>query len=52
MLEEVGEPYDTVRLDFGPAMKSPEYVSVNPMGKVPGSSDGDAAVDDAPAVRA
>jgi glutathione S-transferase len=35
MLEEVGQPYDTVILDFGPAMKGPDYRAVNPMGKVP-----------------
>lgn len=52
MLEEVGEPYDTVRLDFGRAMRSPGSLPFDPMGKVPGSSDGDAAVTDATAVRA
>lgn len=35
MLEEVGAPYDTVVMGFGPPMKVPEYLSVNPMGKVP-----------------
>jgi glutathione S-transferase len=35
MLEEIGEPYDTVVLDYGPKMKSPDYLAVNPMGKVP-----------------
>lgn len=35
MLEEVGQPYDTVVVDFGPAMKTPQYRGVNPMGKVP-----------------
>lgn len=35
MLEEVGEPYETVLLDYGTTMKAPEYLSVNPMGKVP-----------------
>lgn len=50
MLEEVGEPYDTVWLDFGPAMKSPEYLSVNPMGKVPSLRDGEVVVTEAPAI--
>ena len=35
MLEELGEPYDTVWLDYGTTMKAPEYLAVNPMGKVP-----------------
>jgi len=35
MLEEVGEPYEQVLLDYGPTMKSPEYLAINPMGKVP-----------------
>lgn len=35
MLEEVGEPYDTEVLEYGTTMKSPEYLAVNPMGKVP-----------------
>ncbi len=35
MLEEVGAPYDTVVLDYGTTMKAPEYLAVNPMGKVP-----------------
>ncbi len=35
MLEETGLPYDEVVLDFATTMKSPEYLAVNPMGKVP-----------------
>lgn len=35
MLEEVGEPYEARILDFGPAMRTPEYLAINPMGKVP-----------------
>lgn len=35
MLEEVGQPYRTEVLGYGEAMKSPEYLAVNPMGKVP-----------------
>jgi glutathione S-transferase len=35
MLEEVGRPYRTVVLDFGTTMKAPEYLAINPMGKVP-----------------
>ena len=35
MLEEVGEPYETVVLGYDGAMKAPEYLAINPMGKVP-----------------
>lgn len=34
MLEEAGQPYRTVVVDY-PAMKSPDYLAINPMGKVP-----------------
>ena len=35
MLEEVGEPYQTKWLDYGPPMKGPDYLALNPMGKLP-----------------
>ncbi|MNM46063.1 Glutathione S-transferase [compost metagenome] len=35
MLEEVGQPYRTEVLSFGEGMKSPQYLAINPMGKVP-----------------
>src|SRR5687767_1383493 len=36
MLEEVGQPYDTEILKWETgAAKSPEYLAINPMGKVP-----------------
>lgn len=35
MLEEVGEPYETHVLEYGTSMKAPEYLAINPMGKVP-----------------
>lgn len=35
MLEETGAPYDTRVLQYGPEMKAPEYLAINPMGKVP-----------------
>ena len=35
MLEETGAAYRTEVLEFGTTMKAPEYLSVNPMGKVP-----------------
>lgn len=35
MLEEVGQPYETVVLDYATTMKAPDYLALNPMGKVP-----------------
>ncbi len=35
MLEEVGQPYETVVLDYYTDMKAADYLAVNPMGKVP-----------------
>lgn len=35
MLEEVGVPYETVLVAFGPGMQTIEYRTLNPMGKVP-----------------
>jgi glutathione S-transferase len=50
MLEEVGEPYETVLLDYGTTMKAPEYLSINPMGKVPAIKHGDTVVTEAAAI--
>ena len=35
MLEECGATYNTVLLDYGTTIKAPEYLAINPMGKVP-----------------
>ena len=35
MLEEVGAPYRVELLDYATTMKAPEYIAINPMGKVP-----------------
>ena len=35
MLEEVGAPYTAHLLDFDTTMKAPDYLAINPMGKVP-----------------
>lgn len=35
MLEETGQPYRTVALDYATTMKAPDYLAINPMGKVP-----------------
>lgn len=35
MLEEIGHPFDVQIVEYGDAMKSPAYLKINPMGKVP-----------------
>lgn len=50
MLEETGLPYDEVVLDFGTTMKSPGYLAINPMGKVPALRHGDTVVTENAAV--
>lgn len=35
MLEELGQPYRTEVLEYGQSMKGPEFLAINPMGKVP-----------------
>lgn len=50
MMEELGQPYRTVWLNFGPDMKSAEYRAVNPMGKVPALQHGEAVVTEAAAI--
>jgi glutathione S-transferase len=50
MLEEVGEPYQTQVLDYASTLKGPEYLAVNPMGKVPALKHGDVVVTEAAAI--
>jgi glutathione S-transferase len=49
MLEEVGQPYRTELLDYA-TMKAPEYLAINPMGKVPALRHGDTVVTEAAAI--
>ncbi|MBS0214562.1 MAG: glutathione S-transferase family protein [Proteobacteria bacterium] len=44
MIEETGLPYDEVILDFNTSMKSPDYLAINPMGKVPALKHGDVVI--------
>jgi glutathione S-transferase len=45
LLEESGLPYERVLTDISTgAQKAPDYLAINPMGKVPGLKDGDAAL--------
>jgi glutathione S-transferase len=50
MLEEVGQPYETVLIDFATTGKSSEYLAINPMGKVPTIRHGDTVVTEAAAI--
>ena len=52
MLEEIGQPYDTVVLDYHTSMKAPEYLAINPMGKVPALVDGDFVLTESVAINA
>ncbi|MBD0271572.1 MAG: glutathione S-transferase family protein [Acetobacteraceae bacterium] len=49
MLEEIGCAYRTETIEYG-AMKAPEYLAVNPMGKVPALRHGDAVVTETAAI--
>jgi glutathione S-transferase len=50
MLEEVGRPYRTELLEYGTTMKAPEYLRINPMGKVPALAHGDIVVTECAAI--
>ncbi|MCR6652179.1 MAG: glutathione S-transferase family protein [Cellvibrionaceae bacterium] len=39
MLEEVGADYEVVVKEFGGSIKEPDYLAINPMGKVPALVD-------------
>ena len=50
MLEEVGAPYQAEMVDYGPPMKSPDYLAINPMGKVPAIRHGETVVTECSAI--
>ncbi len=50
MLEEVGVPYETKVVAYGAAMKGPDYLALNPMGKVPTLRHGDVVVTECAAI--
>jgi glutathione S-transferase len=51
MLEEIGEPYDVKMLDLGKGdQQKPDYLAINPMGKVPAIKHGDAIVSESAAI--
>ena len=50
MLEEVGQPYKAEILEYARSMKAPEYLAINPMGKVPALRHGDTIVTEGAAI--
>lgn len=50
LLEELGQPYRTELLDYGTSMKSPGYLAINPMGKVPAITHNGAVVTEGAAI--
>ncbi len=51
MLEEVGEPYDIQLLSLSKGEQlAPDYLAINPMGKVPALRHGDAVITEAAAI--
>src|SRR5450759_4425406 len=50
-MEETGQPYERVLTDVSKgAQKTPEYLAINPMGKVPTLKDGEATLAEAAAI--
>ncbi|WP_127957903.1 glutathione S-transferase family protein [Serratia microhaemolytica] len=50
LLEECEASYETVVLDYGPRMKSNQYLAINPMGKVPALVHGESVVSELAAI--
>jgi glutathione S-transferase len=51
LMEEIGQPYERVLTDLSKgAQKTPEYLAINPMGKVPALQDGEVSLGEAAAI--
>ncbi|MEO8242412.1 MAG: glutathione S-transferase family protein [bacterium] len=50
MLEEIGQPYDTVVLDYATTLKGPDYAAINPMAKIPTLVDGGTVITEVAAI--
>lgn len=51
MLHEIGEPFEIVPIDLQKGeQKSPEFLKINPMGKIPVLRDDDVIVSETPAI--
>src|SRR5712692_10383057 len=51
LMEETGQPYERVLTDLSKgAQKTPEFLAINPMAKVPALKDGEATLAEAAAI--
>lgn len=50
MLEEVGVEHEVALVEYGPEMKSGDYLAINPMGKIPAIKHGDKVVTECAAI--
>lgn len=50
LLEELAVPYQTHLLDYSSTLKAPEYLALNPMGKVPAIRHGEVVVTECAAI--
>jgi glutathione S-transferase len=50
MLEEIGQPYRAEYLGYDGSLKTPEFLAMNPMGKVPTLRHGDVVVTECAAI--
>jgi predicted DNA-binding transcriptional regulator YafY/glutathione S-transferase len=50
LLEEIGAPYSIEIEEFGATIKAPEFLAINPMGKVPAIRHGETVVTEAAAI--
>lgn len=50
MIEETGAPHEVVELEYGAPMQTPEFLALNPMGKVPVVTEGATVVTEVAAI--
>ncbi|MGX6647319.1 glutathione S-transferase family protein [Maricaulaceae bacterium MS644] len=51
LLEELGVDYELVRVEYEDgSMRTPEFLSISPLGKIPALLDGEVSVSDTPAI--
>jgi glutathione S-transferase len=51
LLEELGVEYELVRVEYEDgSMRTPEFLAISPLGKIPALVDGDVSVSDTPAI--
>jgi glutathione S-transferase len=50
MLEETGQPYRFEMLDYATTLKAPGFLAINPMGKIPALTHGNAVVTECAAI--